>query len=386
MARPHAQPAPGTDTAPDTGKAAGWIRRWHDWRDALLASPTFQRRAARWWPLRLLARSRAAQLFDLVAGFVYSQVLLACVRLRLFDTLAGGALPIGALATRLGVPEPAALRLLEAAESLRLVERRAGGHWGLGALGAPMAGNAALAAMVEHHATLYADLADPVALLRGDTPTALQAYWPYARSQAPAALDTGAVAPYSRLMAQSQPLVAGEALGAYPFGRHRCVLDVGGGDGRFLQLVGERHPGLQRRLFDLPAVVELARARLGDAVALHAGDFRRDALPTGADLVTFVRVLHDHDDDTVRHLLAQACQALPPGGSVLVIEPMADTAGAQPMGQAYFGFYLLAMGSGRPRRAADLAAMLAGAGFTGVRQLPTTFPLQASVLHATRPV
>ncbi len=35
-------------------------------------------------------------------------------------------------------------------------------------------------------------------------------------------------------MAASQPLVADEILDAYPFARHRCLLDVGGGDGSFL--------------------------------------------------------------------------------------------------------------------------------------------------------
>ena len=44
-----------------------------------------------------------------------------------------------------------------------------------------LVGNAAVAAMVEHHALLYADLADPVALLRGGAPTRLAAYWPYGR-------------------------------------------------------------------------------------------------------------------------------------------------------------------------------------------------------------
>ena len=34
-------------------------------------------------PAQHFSRQRAGQLFDLVAGFVYSQVLLACVRLRL---------------------------------------------------------------------------------------------------------------------------------------------------------------------------------------------------------------------------------------------------------------------------------------------------------------
>jgi demethylspheroidene O-methyltransferase len=48
----------------------------------LLTSPAFQRRAAAYLVLRPLARRRARALFDVVAGFVYSQVLLACVRVR----------------------------------------------------------------------------------------------------------------------------------------------------------------------------------------------------------------------------------------------------------------------------------------------------------------
>jgi demethylspheroidene O-methyltransferase len=362
-----------------------WWDRWLDWRDRLLASPSFQRRAARWWPFRMVAHARARKLFDLVAGFVYSQVLLACVRLGLFDALSRGALPGDVLARRLGLSPEVAQRLLDAARALGLVERR-GACWGLGPLGAPLANNAALAAMVEHHATLYGDLADPVALLRGDAIAQLQGYWAYAGSSDPAALPAGAVEAYSRLMASSQPLVASEILESYCFGRHRCVLDVGGGDGRFLQSLGEQFPKLDRMLFDLPAVVELARARLGPSVRLEGGDFLRDPLPVGADLVTFVRVLHDHDDRGVATLLASASRALPPGGSILVAEPLAGTPSAGAMGDAYFNFYLLAMGQGRPRRSSELAEQLTAAGFSRVRQLRTGFPLQASVLHAIKPV
>ena len=69
-------------------------------------------------------------------------------------------------AARLGLSPDAMNRLLVAAESLRLVRRRADGAWALGELGAAMIGNPGIAAMVEHHAMLYADLADPVELLR----------------------------------------------------------------------------------------------------------------------------------------------------------------------------------------------------------------------------
>jgi demethylspheroidene O-methyltransferase len=94
-------------------------------------------------------------------------VLLACVRLRLFDHPARRRARVAeALATLLDLPPEGAERLLRAAAALDLVTPRDDGRWALGPLGAAMIGNPGIAAMVEHHALLYADLADPVALLR----------------------------------------------------------------------------------------------------------------------------------------------------------------------------------------------------------------------------
>jgi demethylspheroidene O-methyltransferase len=363
--------------------------RFRAWREGITARPGFRAWAARFPLTRPMARRRARALFDLCAGFVYSQVLFACVRLRLFDLLhAAGPLPSAALAARLDLPEEAAERLLAAAASLDLLARRADGAWALGPLGAAMVGNPGIAAMVEHHALLYADLADPVALLRrARGGNALSGYWAYAGAAAPAAVTAERVAEYSSLMAASQPMVAEEVLGAYEFGRHRVLLDVGGGEGAFLAAVAARNPRLRLMLFDLPAVAERARARfaltgLTARAQAFGGDFSADPLPQGADLISFVRVLHDHDDAVVAQLLRAARAALPPGGRLLIAEPMAGTAGAEPMGEAYFGFYLLAMGRGRPRRPEELQAMLTDAGFAQSRLLATGTPLLTRVLVA----
>jgi demethylspheroidene O-methyltransferase len=367
--------------------AAGFWRPagWTAWRDRLLSSARFQRFAVAFPLTRPIARRRARALFDVVAGFVYSQVLFACVRLRLFDVLAAGPQTVPALAARLALPEDAALRLLEAAASLRLAERRRDGRFGLGDLGAAMVANPGIGAMVEHHAMLYADLRDPVALLRGEAgETALGAYWPYAHAES--RVDADGAAPYTALMAASQALVADEVLDAYPIRRHRCVLDIGGGDGSFLRAVARRAPGLQLKLFDLPPVAAMAErsfaaAGLASRADVTGGSFLADKLPTGADIATLVRVLHDHDDDSVLTILHAARRALPDDGTLLIAEPMAETGGAEPVG-AYFGFYLLAMGSGRPRTPAALTSLLERAGFGQVRLLPTRRPLLARVMTA----
>jgi demethylspheroidene O-methyltransferase len=386
----EALPATTTVTAPAITADAGWHERWQAWRDRRVRDPRFQRWASGFWLTRGLVRRRARGLFDLMAGFVYSQVLLACVRLNLFEQLADGPLDAATLAARLQLPLDATLRLLDAAVSLDLLERRRGGRYGLGPLGSPMVGQGALRAMVEHHTTLYRDLVDPVALLRhGSGDSELGRCFPYAAAHRPGDLPQQQVAAYSTLMSASQPLVAQEVLDAYPFDRHRVLLDVGGGEGAFVQAVGVRAPHLQLRLFDLPSVAELARVRLAEAglaqrVQTHGGDFFQDDLPTGADLITLVRVAFDHPDERVLALLRRAHAALPPGGTLLLAEPMADVPGAEAIGDAYFGFYLMAMGRGRPRSAAHLSRLLREAGFDTVQSLPTRLPLQAGLLVAHR--
>ncbi len=377
------------------------VRRWLGWRDRLLASPRFQHAAAAFALTRPIARREAAALFHLVAGFVYSQVLLACVRLDLFERLAPGPLSVAEIAQRIAMPEDSTRRLLDAAVALRLLQRRGDEHterYGLGPLGAALRGNPGVVAMIEHHGALYADLADPLTLLREHPhgATHLSSYWAYAdptaATQAPNANGHAAEGPsaervsaYSALMAASQPLVSRQILDAYPLKQHRCLLDVGGGEGAFACAAAQAAPKLQLMVFDLPAVAERATARLASAGLAHrakayGGSFLHDALPQGADIISLVRVVHDHDDPAVLTLLRAARAALPPGGTLLLAEPLAHTRGAQAMGDAYFGLYLLAMRQGRPRSFEELSGLLSQAGFEGVRRVPTDLPLQASVV------
>lgn len=364
--------------------------RWRAWRNDLIADPRFQHWAARLPLVRRVAARRANALFDLCAGFVYSQVLLACVRLDVFGRLAGGPQDVTQLARGFGLDVDAATRLLDAAVALDLLERRGAGRYGLGELGAALRGNPGVTAMIEHHELLYADLADPVALLRQRPgATQLAQHWPYSTAAEPESLSTERVRQYTQLMSESQPLVSCDVLDAYDFSRHRCLLDVGGGDGTFLMAVAARCPALRLQLFDLPAVVAIAGEKLAGRglstrIERFGGSFSSDPLPQGADVVSLIRILHDHDDETVYGLLTAVRQALPAGGTVVIGEPLAGTRGAAAMGDAYFGLYLHAMGSGRPRTAAQLTEMLRISGFEAVRQVPTARPLLAGMLTARK--
>lgn len=364
-----------------------WQDRLLAVRDRLLASPRFQRWATRFPLTRGITRRKARELFDIAAGFVYSQVLYAVVDCRLPERLAAGPRDPLELADAIGLPADAAARLFAAAESLRLLERRSDGRVGLGERGAAMLGNPGIAAMVRHHRHLYADLQDPLELLRARRDTRLSAYWAYARSPERAGLDDGATGEYSALMGISQPLIADDILDACSLRGRRHLLDLAGGEGVFASAALARWPGLRATVFDLPAVADRARATfaargLRERAAAVGGDLFADEPPRGADIVSLVRVLHDHDDAPAGAILRAARNALGPGGRLLVAEPMSRTPGAEPMGDAYFGFYLLAMGSGRPRSAAELCEMILAAGFRRCRELPTHRPLLVRVLLA----
>jgi demethylspheroidene O-methyltransferase len=364
------------------------LESWFRLRNRLLSSARFQRWAARFPLTRFIARRRAAALFDLCAGFVYSQVLFAAVRLRLLEAVEAQPRTAAELAVRLDLPLEAASRLLDAATSLKLLERRSQDRYGLGIHGASLLGNPAVARMVEHHCLFYRDLVDPVALLRGvRRATELNEFWSYARHGSTLG-DDAQVAGYSELMAGSLALLAEDILEAYPPGRHHCLLDVGGGDGAFLEAAAAKSPHLKLMLFDLPAVARRARERLGRAglcsrTTVMGGDVFGDDLPTGADLVSLVRVIHDHDDLQALRILQAVRRILPPGGVVLVAEPMASTKGAEAMGAAYFGLYLLAMGQGRPRTPDELGALLMRGGFSRVRLRETRRPMLIQLMTAS---
>jgi demethylspheroidene O-methyltransferase len=353
-------------------------------RNAILGSAQFQRWASRTPIIRGIARRRAAAQFDLVAGFIYSQILTAFVGAGLIEFLQGHLRRFDEVAKFSGLSADATDRLLKAGQSLQIAESPQDGLWTLGEAGAPLSANEGAMAMIRHHHLLYGDLADPLALLTNDRrgETALSAYWTYASKDNSKAGPTG----YSALMAATQPMVSQQILDAYDFNAHQRMLDIGGGSGAFAAAISAAAPNLRLGIFDLPEVIAEARKRIAGSggFEFHPGSFKQAAFPAGYDLITLVRILHDHDDSVVEALLAKVYEALPSGGRLLIVEPMADSPHAQRMGDAYFGLYLWAMGSGRPRSADELRNMLAKAGFTTVKTVKTALPIITSALVAIK--
>lgn len=357
------------------------------WALRLAASPRFQAWAARVPLLRRIARFEGAQIFDLVQGFARAQVLAALVELDILAQLQQGPATPSHLAAGAGIAPARMAILCQAGAALGLMRRLRDGRYDLRMRGAAVLAVPGLVGMIRHHSAFYADLADPVALLRGQGETQLSQVWPYVFG-AGAAEDPARAARYSALMADSQALVAAEVLAHVSLRGAARLLDVGGGTGAFLAAMGQAYPQVQLHLFDLPAVLAGAGARLGPfgaRVHLHGGSFRDDPLPQGADTISLIRVLYDHADDTVATLLRKVYDALPSGGRLIVAEPMSGGAKPDPITDVYFALYTLAMQTGRTRSMDEIAAMMAAAGFVNINKIGGFRSYIASCITAQRP-
>jgi SAM-dependent methyltransferase len=126
-------------------------------------------------------------------------------------------------------------------------------------------------------------------------------------------------------------------------------------------------------LFDLPAVIPLARQRLtaggvAERVQLAAGDFYHDPLPRGADLVWLSAIIHQNSPDENRALYRRAAEALEPGGRVLIRDIVMDESHTSPLAGALFAVNMLvATPGGGTYALAEIREDLQSAGFADVQ-------------------
>jgi precorrin-6B methylase 2 len=167
------------------------------------------------------------------------------------------------------------------------------------------------------------------------------------------------------------------------------VLDIGGASGNwtagFLQALPQAHA----TLFDLPEVIPLARERLQslalmDRVKLVAGDYNKGVLPGGADLAWLSAIVHQNSREQNRRLYAKICQALNPGGSLVIRDMVMETSRVSPPAGALFAVNMLACtDAGDTFTWAEFEDDLTHAGFTDIKLLVQDQAMD-SLIQATK--
>lgn len=358
-----------------------------NWMNNLVAKPSFHSLIKKIPIIRRLAFIDGKIIYDLVAGFVYSQVLLAVIELKLIDFLISGKRKIDEISRFTGLPDDKCILLCNAAASVGILKKNKDSSYRLTRIGAAIKGVSGLDKMILHHKIFYRDLIDPVKLLKNSFNTELRNFWTYVPSNKKITKEEAKT--YSELMGVSQYIVAEETLSLLNLNSFKSLLDVGGGNGTFILEVRKRYPNLILNVFDLPSVIEVAKSKISGLgnkpkINLISGNFIKDNLPEGNDIIFLNRVLYDHNERNVELLLKKIYNALSPGGQLIISEPMAGNEKPTRSGDAYFGFYTLAMTSGKPRSKKEHFKMLRKSGFMQLKFLQGTNDFVTSVILAKK--
>jgi hypothetical protein len=160
---------------------------------------------------------------------------------------------------------------------------------------------------------------------------------------------------------------------AYDFSAFATLVDVGGGNGSTLGVVLQRTPKLTGVLFDLPHVVERARANLESAGV--AGRCRTvggsffDSIP-GGDAYLLRHIIHDWDEEKCLTILGNVRKVVPATGKLLVVEGVIPP-GNEPSFTKMLDLNMLLVPGGQERTEEEYRTLYQRAGFRLTRVVPT---------------
>jgi hypothetical protein len=317
-------------------------------------------------------------MMQLLSGFMASQYVQVAAKLGLADLLHDGPRSVAELAAACVADEAALGRLLRVLASVGVFAETRDGRFETTALAAVLR---------KDHPGSLRGIADfygqdwiwrAYGALEHSVKTGQPAFehvfgegfYEYLAGSAPAARVFGDA------MGSFASIQARQIVRELDFGRFARVLDVGGNYGAFLVELLRAYPGLRGVLFDLPHVVDAARGRLAqvepgvrDRIELAPGDFLRE-VPLGCDAYVLRNALQDWNDERAHAILTNCREAMPKGASLLVVGRLLDP-GNEPHPGKFTDMTMMVLTGGRERTAAEMRALLAGAGFV-VRSITRT--------------
>lgn len=321
---------------------------------------------------------------ELIESFRRSKTMFAAVALGVFDLLERAPGNLDQLAHALGVKTEPLERLLDACVGLKLLRRNGASYEN-----EPVA-STYLCRTSERALTGYIlysnDVLFPLWMhledaVREGTPRWKQAF----------NIEGGIFDHFFRTEEAKQTFIRGmhgfgllsspKVVEAFDLSRFRRLADLGGATGHLAIAACERYPQLHAIVFDLPPVIESARAQVSRSpvasrIDVMPGDFFHDELPE-ADLFAMSRILHDWSEDKISPLLARIYRRLPAGGGILLAEKLLREDKTGPTSAQLQSLNMLVCTEGKERTLGEYRRLIENAGFREVQGKITGSPLDA---------
>jgi SAM-dependent methyltransferase len=165
------------------------------------------------------------------------------------------------------------------------------------------------------------------------------------------------------------------------------ILDVGGGAGAFSMEFVRRNPEIEAVVFDLPNVVPITRQFIEKEgftgkIKTFEGDYTKDELPGGFDLVFLSAIIHSNSLETNADLIRKCYKAANKNGKIVIQDWIMNNDRTQPVSGAIFAINMLV---GTPEgdcfTEAEVNGMLTSAGFTNISRKEFDSGLSQVVAH-----
>jgi precorrin-6B methylase 2 len=325
----------------------------------------------------------ADDILELGRQYQGAAVLAAAADLDLFSALTSKPLTADELSRRLRCALRGLTILLDALAALHLVTKKRARYTlppGAGALLTDN-GSQSVLAMAQHQATCLRRWVQLARVVKSGRPAERM---PSVRG------EVGDQEAFIGAMHNVSAPIAAQVIKALRPLRFAHLLDIGGASGTWTMAFLRACPSSRATLFDLPAVIPMAKRRLsaaglGRRVQLVRGDFMKDELPGGADLAWVSAIVHQNSRAQNRELFAKVFRALVPGGRIAIRDILMQEDRTQPVAGALFAVNMLvATESGGTFTFGELAEDLASAGFDNAAILRSDDAMN-SVVRALKP-
>ncbi|MFE3545896.1 methyltransferase [Nocardia sp. NPDC059177] len=328
---------------------------------------------------RTLVPGHVALLELQVAGFL-SQAISTAAELGIADELAAGPRTATQLARAVEVDEDGLCRLMRLLVSYNVFAQRRDGSYTLTRMGAALRSDAEVTLRdvsrffgSPFHRNHWSHLSDAVRTGEAVGPAVDGAsFFEYAATNR----EVGDL--FDRAMTSISTMSTDPLLAAYDFSRFGTLVDVGGGQGSLLTEILHRYPAARGILFDLPTVVDdltadLAAQGLAQRCEVEGGSFF-EQVPPGGDAYLLKHVVHDWSDDRAEQILRAVRLAMNRSATLLVIELVLPEHRRPHPGKFIDLEMLVNTEGGHERTESQFRDLLARAGFTLTRTVPTAAP------------
>jgi len=175
-------------------------------------------------------------------------------------------------------------------------------------------------------------------------------------------------------MASLAGMLAYAVVLAYDLGKVSSIVDVGGGNGRFLETILEIYPEIQGTVFDcINTIRRNSPMSLKSRRCSYVTGHFFTSVPQGGDLYFLCGVVHDWDDERAVNILRNCREAISSSGRLLLLETVIPENDSKHFGKI-LDLNMMAMSSGRERTRKELCTLLTAAGFRMSRIIPTMAP------------